>query len=159
MVVVTPQGQTMYTSDLDPSQGIRVSATPGTTLAALGKVYADLGIPLGTVVTESAQMLIGNTSLRVPSHTIGGKPLSAYLNCGRGPVTGDLVDQGEVTIWVVSKVVPNGDSASLVSTEVTGRARSVGVSSDQVVCQSNGGLERRINVGLQLAMASRSFSQ
>jgi hypothetical protein len=147
----------MYTSDLDPSQGIRVTNTPANTLSALGKVYADLGIPLGTLAPDSG--LIGNINLRVPSHSISGKPLSAYLNCGRGLVTGDLADQGEVTISVLSKVVANGDSASFVTTEVSGRARSVGVSSDQVACQSNGGLERRINVGLQLAIASAQFSR
>jgi hypothetical protein len=122
-------------------------------MSGLTQVYAALDIPIGTMTTTSGQ--VGNVNLRVPSHSVGGRPLSAYLSCGLGSsLSGNLADQGQVTISVLSTVVADGDSASVVTTEVAGRARSVGQSTDQIQCQSNGGLERRINVALVLAMRS-----
>ena len=153
MVLVTPLGRSISTTDLDPGQKVRVQATPLAVMSGLTQVYADLKIPIGTMTTSSGQ--VGNINLRVPSHSIGGTPLSAYLSCGQGSsLSGNLADLGEVTISVLSTVVAVGDSASLVTTEVAGRARSVGQSTDQLQCQSNGGLERRINVSLALIMRS-----
>ena len=82
-------------NDLSSGRQVSVTAPAGAVLTAVVQVYSDLNIPIGTAQTGSGR--IGNVNLRVPSHSIGGKPLSTYLNCGQ-TTTGNRADQGDPTI-------------------------------------------------------------
>ena len=120
-------------------------------MSALAQIYGDLKIPIGTMVTATGQ--IGNANLPVPSHRIGGKWLSDYINCGQEQAGVNRADAADITISVMSKAVALGDTASDVTTNVAGWARPIGQSTNIVPCQTTGALEHVINVRLALAMA------
>ena len=149
-VVVTENGHAIETSDAGTGQRIRVAQPPGAALVALAQVYSDLNIPLGTVQSAAGQ--VGNLNLRVTSHSLAGRSLSTYLSCGQS-MTGNRVDEGQVTVSILSTVVAIGDSASLVTTQLDGRMRPWGQSTDAVQCQTTGVLERRVNVRVSTILA------
>ena len=153
MVATTQAGQVIETTDPTVARQVRVLAPKDTVMAVLLQVYSDLNIPVGTL--QAGEGRIGNLNLHVPSHTIGGKPLSAYLNCGQSPTAGSRADQAAVTISLLSTVVAAGDSASTVITDLTGQARNYGESTDAVHCQSTGVLEHRINIRVVTKIAER----
>lgn len=144
-------GTISETNDIGSGQKIQVRGTPIAAVSALAEIYNDLKIPIGTMAATSGQ--IGNSSLRVPSHRIGGKWLSDYLNCGMEQMTVNRADASDVSISIMSTAVAVGDSASNVTTTLSGFASSVGSSSNTVPCQSTGALEHQINVRLAVALA------
>jgi hypothetical protein len=145
------RGMTVVTNDVNGGSQIHVSGTPMAAMSALAQIYSDLKIPIGTMATSTGQ--IGNSNYTVPSHEIGGNALSRYLNCGLDPTSTPRADAGVVTISVMSTAVAIGDTASVVTTTVSGSARPINDSSNRVTCQTTGGLERRINTRLAVAMA------
>jgi hypothetical protein len=147
-------GKTIDMTDAATGQQIRVKGPPLTVLSALTQIYSDMKIPIATMITATGQ--IGNLNLAVPTHRLNGKYLSTYLNCGQESMSGSRADLGDVTISIMSKAVADGDTASLVTTDLKGWARPVGSSSNVVPCQTNGILEHDINIKLAQAMASSS---
>jgi hypothetical protein len=148
---VEVNGTVVETNDIATGQVIHVRGTPVAAMSALAQIYSDLKIPIGTMVTTTGQ--IGNNNYNVPSHRLGTKWLSDYLNCGQEQASGARADAADVTISVMSKAVAVGDTASDVTTNVAGWARSIGSSTNIVPCQTTGALEHDINLRLALAMA------
>jgi hypothetical protein len=147
-------GVVTETKDVASGQQITVRGTPRTAMTALAQIYSDMNIPLGTMTVATGQ--IGNINLPVPNHRLNGKPLSTYLNCGQESMSGSRADLGDVTISVLSRAVADGDTASVVTTDVKGWARPVGTSSNIVPCETTGALEHDINVKLAVILASSS---
>src|SRR6267143_4445355 len=107
--------------------------------AVLGSVYAELGIQLS--VSDAGRVELGNAGFR--ARPIDGKRLSTYLNCGSG-VTGDHADDYEVTMKVVTRLIPYGKDSSVVATLVDASAKARDVSSVPLPCGSRGTLETHI---------------
>jgi hypothetical protein len=128
-----------------------VHGAPPAALAMLAQVYGDLGVPLSTV--SSARGQIGNTHFHVANHQLGGKRLSVIMDCGSQLGIGARADVFEVSMSVVSVVTAEGDSSVVVTTTVAGQARSAGVSSDWVECQTTGYLEKVIDSRLRRGLA------
>jgi hypothetical protein len=153
-VVVTSQtGQITETTDMATSRQIKVLASPDAVFTALAQVYSELNIPIGTLQTSSRR--IGNTNFRVINHSVAGRPLSAFLDCGQSAMYGNRADQSTVTISILSTVVAIGDSTSQVTTELEGQARPLGESTEAIHCQSKGILEGRINVRVVTLLVPR----
>ena len=147
-------GVVVETTDVASGQQITVRGTPRTAMTALAQIYSDMKIPLGTMTVATGQ--IGNINLPVPNHRLNGKPLSTYLNCGQESMSGSRADMSDVTISVLSRAVADGDTASVVTTDVKGWARPVGTNSNIVPCETTGALEHDINIKLAVILASGS---
>lgn len=143
VVITDPNGHMMHTTDNYSAMEVSIHAPPPSVMATLSEVYPELGIPVGTMMSTTGQ--IGNTHYRVPGHQLKNMRLSKVLECGNDPVSGSRADVDEVTINVLSTIRPVGDSASVVTTFLTGTARARGTSSDPLQCSTNGALERMIN--------------
>jgi len=105
----------------------------------LGSVYVGLGIQLS--VSDRKRFELGNAGFR--ARRIDGKRLSTYLNCGSG-VTGEHADDYDVTLKVITRLVPYGNSSTVVATLVDASAKARDVSSVPLPCGSLGILETRI---------------
>lgn len=141
-VVAAGQGVLVETTDVNGGDVVRLKGTPSDAMTALAQVYADLQIPIGTMIPEAGQ--IGNQNLRIHTHRLNGKLLSEYLNCGQESMVGPRADIDEVTLNVMSTVGTGKDGNTFVDTMVGGRARPSGTSSSAVDCQSTGLLEHTI---------------
>lgn len=153
-MLTSETGQITETTDLPTSQQIKVQASADAVLTALAQVYSELKVPLGTLQTGARR--IGNANFPVTMHSLAGRPMSAFLDCGQSPPFGNRADQSAVTISIISTVVAIGDSASQVTTELQGQARGLGTSTEAIHCQSTGVLEGRINVRVQLLLIPRA---
>ena len=152
-VLTSETGQITQTTDVSSARQVKVLAPAGAVMTALAQVYSELNIPIGTLQTGSGR--IGNLSYRMPSNSLGGRALSTFLDCGQSSAFGNRADQNAVTISIISTVAAVGDTASVVTTELGGQARSFGASTDAIHCQSTGRLEGRINVRVATLMAPR----
>ncbi len=143
-VVTSQTGQVLQTTDVSSAREIKVAASADAVMTALAQVYTELNIPIGTLQTGARR--IGNANFRVVSHSLGGRQVSAFLDCGQSPPFGNRADQSSVTISILSTVVATGDSTSVLTTELGGQARSLAASTEAVRCQSTGVLEGQINI-------------
>lgn len=145
-VVMTDQhGQVYHSTDVSTAQDITVRTAPANAIAVLTQTYTNLGIPIGTLNSQSGE--VGNKHYRITSHSVGGKRVSYYLDCGADPRNGIArADAYDVTMSVVSVVTAVGDSTSLVTTDVEGDARAIGVSGDPIHCSTTGQLEHAIGL-------------
>ena len=108
--------------------------------AVLPAVYAALGLPVTTMVTDAR--LIGTQGAQAPKR-LGGAPLSRAVSCGVGAFGQDNVDHYEVTLLALSDVKPR-EGGSLLRTLVRGSARAPGTSDAAVRCASRGRIEQRV---------------
>jgi hypothetical protein len=151
VVVTSERGNIYRTQDASTAHTIRVSAPRSAAMAALSQVYTDIGIPIATIDADGGQ--IGNRHFRATGHQVAGKRLSSILECGLDPQSGARADIYEVTISVLSTLGADGDSATAVTTVVSGEARPHGVSADPVYCSTTGSLENAIGSRLKARLA------
>jgi hypothetical protein len=108
---------------------------------ALQTVYASLGLPLSTMNPDSG--LVGTSNFYL-SKPLAHRPPSNYFDCGAtSTIPGSQLDEYQTTITVFSEAVGDSTSTTLATwTSATGRS-SGGVTAE-VVCHSNGRLEKLI---------------
>jgi hypothetical protein len=82
------------------------------------------------------------------SRRLMGRPLSAYIDCGRGS-SGPRADIYSVTIKVNQVLRAQGTTSTTVHTIVTGWAKPMGMTGDAVQCFTVGTLEKKIAEILQ----------
>jgi hypothetical protein len=104
-------------------------------------VYNDLGIEPTTLLHDTK--VIGNASLKL-RRSIGGTPLSRYLDCGAGTGVGPNADYWNVEMSVMTRLIPDGETHTKVQSIVEATARPVSLGSNPVVCSSTAALETRI---------------
>ena len=143
IVATGENGLVIQTTDYYSGTQALIHAPPSSVMALLSQVYPDLGIPIGTMVTDNGQ--IGNRSYRVPGHRLKTMQLSRILDCGQESVVGSRADVDDITLDVLSTIKPVGDTGSVINTYVSATARPFGTSTDPVTCASSGALERTIN--------------
>jgi hypothetical protein len=119
----------------------RVEALIDEVWQVLPAVYAELGVPIGTV--NSSARTIGNTQLTLNRRFDGGA-ISRYLNCGAGPSGQPLADQYRVEASLLTILHPEADGTTRVETRLTGSATNRGTSGAPVTCGTTGRLEARI---------------
>ncbi|MES2178106.1 MAG: hypothetical protein V4550_09600 [Gemmatimonadota bacterium] len=124
-----------------------LSATSDKVWAALGQVYAELGVPLSVV--DSSSHVIG--AVRVTQRRpVGGDRLSRLLECGSGAY-GPNAERYTVQLTLLTAIQPLGDKATIVDTRAGGQASPNGLSST-VGCASSGVLEEKIAGMLRKAL-------
>jgi hypothetical protein len=148
----SPGSRPIETTDVSSADFVPVKGSPADAMTALTQIYGQLKIPIGIMNTGAGQ--IGTQNLRVPSHRIGTRMLSDYLNCGQESMTGSRADLDDVTITTMTTVRQDRDSTTVVGTQVSGWARPTGTSSNGVDCQSTGELERTIATKLQSTLGT-----
>jgi hypothetical protein len=87
------------------------------------------------------------------SRRLMGRPLSAYVDCGRS-TSGARADIYSVTIRVSQVVRAQGSGTTTVYTVVSAWARPTGMSGEAVQCFTVGALERKIAEIVQLRLQS-----
>jgi hypothetical protein len=102
-------------------------------------VYADLGITAG--VRNNEERRIGNEAIKV-RRRLGSMSLSRMLDCGGTPGAPNA-DTYEVTLYVMTRLLPDAEGRTVVASTVTATARSTNFGRD-VACTSLGTLEQRI---------------
>ena len=129
-----------------------VAGSAAQAVAALPEVYEGFGLRVNTVVTEAG--LVGVREVRAPRR-LGKESLSRYVDCGTGATGAPHADTHVVTLTVISRVAPAGDSASAVATQVAASARASGTSGGTVRCSSSGQLEQAIHAALARRVGAR----
>ncbi|HEX5581600.1 MAG TPA: hypothetical protein VFX39_08495 [Gemmatimonadaceae bacterium] len=139
--VDAPSGRVvdMSITQSDPTKRFSLEATPDAVWAVLPAVYAELHIPVTTLVASSRR--IGNSSYRV-RRQLGGQRMSRFLACGER-LGLEVADTDDITLHVETVVAP-GDSGAALTTLVVGSARPVGVAGHPINCATTGRLEQRI---------------
>jgi len=150
--LASPGPGVIETTDVNGTDLIRVKGSPGDAMSALAQIYADLQIPIATMIPDAGE--IGNQHLRLPNHRLHGHLLSFYLNCGQESMVGSRADLDEVTMNVLSTIRQGKDAVTTVGTMVQGSARPSGTSSNPVDCQSTGELEKAIASGLEKSLGA-----
>lgn len=124
---------------------VRSNSVPGSPeriFGALPAVYDELKLPL--TQRHDAQRQLGAQGRRVRG-SIGGTRMSLLFNCGAGVTGGDAADSYELTIDVVSQVLPGETpSEATLRTMASGIAKPVMTSGEPVRCVSTGRLEEKI---------------
>lgn len=151
--VVTSMSDThIYkTNDADIHEDLVVNAPPVQTLIALKDAYTALGIEMK--YSNPATSELGNLNF-VKMHSIDGKPMSTYLNCGHTPY-GLAADSYRIQMSMVSMVIRDSASGgSRIQTRLQAKGSDPGVSTEPRDCQSLGTLEARLHklVKTELAM-------
>lgn len=127
------------------SRPVDIEGTPDKVFGVLGDAYRQFGITLAT--TDPPNRTAGNTQLRV-RRTLGGKPLSTYLDCGIAGLTGPAADTYPIRLSVVSTVTPSGTASQLRT--VVRAAYVTAEQSGTTPCNSTGALETAIARAVQL---------
>ncbi len=107
----------------------------------LPEIYGELNIDPGSV--DPHERLFGNRVVHA-RRQLGGVRLSRYVDCGAqlGIANADV---HEVTLSVMSQVMPDSGSFSRIRTQVDAYAHADGESGPAVHCSSKGELEQRIS--------------
>ena len=120
---------------------------------ALVLAYADLGIE--PAIADRGAGRYGNGGF-VPPRRLGGRPLSAFFNCGSG-LTGPYIDAGRLTANVLTYVTSGADGNTTAVTYASGTLRRhEGAATDPIVCASTGVLEEELRKGVEKHLAGRS---
>lgn len=114
----------------------------GRVFTALGKVYAELKIKVE--LSDSALLQVGNPSFNTRG-TIGGRRVSAYLNCGSG-MSGEFADSYPIYVSLVTFIKSTDPANTTIRTVLMANAYNVteGARPTQN-CWSNGEFESRIS--------------
>ena len=117
---------------------VQVGAAPDRVWEMLPAVYQGLGITVGTTIPDAKT--IGNLRLEL-NRTLGGQPLSTYVNCGEGATGTPLADSYRVTLSVLTTLTPGQNGGTRVETRVAASAANRAVSGATVNCGTTGRLE------------------
>jgi hypothetical protein len=109
-------------------------------LRVLPGVYKALAID-GAAVLNPTDRVFGRESLRL-YRRLGDRQLSRVINCGSS-LSGDA-DTYEVSLTVMTTVIPVQGAGSVLRSFVEGQGRPAAMSSTPVRCVSTGLLEREI---------------
>lgn len=141
-IALTGGGQVNINAmNLDTDVRLFSTGTVDQVWAALPLVYADLGIPL--TVNNSQTKVIGNEGWKV-RRSIARVPLHRYLDCGSSGTMRNA-ETYEVTLSIVTTIVPNPNGGSVVSTAISGVGRNpITSNTNPVRCASLGDLEIRV---------------
>jgi hypothetical protein len=142
---VTPITTTSYTGPREAA----LESPADVVFAALGAVYQDMGIPVGTIDTPNRTT--GNTQVRARGR-LGRHPVSTYLDCGQTGLRGPAADAYPVRISVLSTVVPAGQGSRLRTLVEAGYTAAE--ASGTVACTSTGELEAAIARAVTVRTAS-----
>jgi hypothetical protein len=145
----SPGSRPIETTDLSSTDFVPVKGSQVEAMTALTQIYAQMQIPIATMIQDAGQ--IGNQNLRLATHRLHGHMVSFYLNCGQESMVGSRADLDEVTISILTNVKTR-DSVTVVGTTVQGWARPSGTSSNAVDCESTGELEKAIAAQAQNAL-------
>ena len=83
------------------------------------------------------------TFIHQNSKRLMGRPLSAYVDCGR-TAQGPRADIYNVTLRVNERLTSQGENTTTLHTVVSAWAKPMGMTGDPVQCYTLGSLERRI---------------
>lgn len=139
-------------TDVTSADVVPVKGSPLEALTALTQIYANLQIPIATMMQDAGQ--IGNQNFRPATHRLHGHLLSFYVNCGQESMVGSRADMDDVTLSVISTARMGADSVTEVGTMVQATAKPSGTSSNAVDCESTGELEKAIADGLKTALGT-----
>lgn len=118
----------------------------------LPDVYREIGIPIGT--RNHRAHLLGSEDFEI-HRELGGTRLSSYLRCGRSNTGANAVHY-RVRMTVLSQLIEDPESGTVLSTHVRATATRRGVSGHAVRCSSTGRLEREIMEAVQLRLTQES---
>ncbi|HEX6559718.1 MAG TPA: hypothetical protein VF021_09660 [Longimicrobiales bacterium] len=118
-------------------------ASPSDVWNALMATHDQLGLPVQRAEAAEGAIIYFAPSL---SRTFMGKPLSAYFDCGNGPGGQSRADTYRLSLKVIEVVDGVGAGRTRLRTEAQANARSQGVSSDALHCNSKLQLEKLIAV-------------
>jgi len=152
----SPSNRPIETTDLNSVDYVGVKGSPVEAMTALTQIYAQMQIPIATMVQDAGQ--IGNQNLRLAAHRLHGHMISFYLNCGQESMVGSRADLDDVTISVLTNVRTR-DSVTVIGTTVRGWARPSGTSSNAVDCESTGELEKAIGTQAQNALGAATVTK
>jgi hypothetical protein len=136
-----PGGPPLRVERQSMSDGGTIAAPLDTAWSVMVAVYNELGIEPTTLLHDT--YTIGNRALKV-RRSIGGTPLSRYIDCGSGTGVGPNADYWNVDMTVITQLAPAGEGRTHVQTVVEASARPVSLGSNPVVCSTTSQLEKRI---------------
>lgn len=108
---------------------------------ALPEIYGRLRVPVNT--TDRQQRRFGAERIAVRGQ-LGGVMLSRLVDCGQSVMGSDNANTYSVTLSIITRLLPAGPNATVVQTQVLGKARPSGQSTGVVSCTSKGVIEERI---------------
>ena len=152
--VVTTTGNTvqMNTMNIDMDVKLFVTGSPDQAWAVLPGVYSELLIPVS--MNDPKTKSIGNTGWKT-RRSIGRVPAQRYLDCGSSG-TLENAETYQLTLSIVTTVLPNSSGGSIISTAITGTGRNPVTSSQaDVRCVSKGDLEIRIRDMVEKALYAK----
>lgn len=136
----TSTGYEIVTADHSHAAVHTIATSPQRVWTHLPDVYAELGIPVEVINSDSRE--IGNRRL-VVRRTLAGNPLSASLDCGT--VVGvPVANTYRIELSVLTSLRPGASGSTELHTRLEGKAFDPGSSSGAVPCQTTGRLEQRI---------------
>ncbi|HVE79818.1 MAG TPA: hypothetical protein VNA89_13195 [Gemmatimonadaceae bacterium] len=140
--VVSGGGGTLGRSGAEPAPQDSLPIGPELALRALMRAYESMDIAVTLV--DPKKMQIGNPAL-VVRRTLGGSPLSRFVNCGSG-MTGLHADTDRIYLSVISAATAT-PAGSLVETRVQAESQDItaGASADRVPCETTGALELQLH--------------
>lgn len=151
VVLVDARGRVYRTTDDNVTALEQLApGTPAQAVQALVGAYEELGITVNTVDPAAGRVASENFS---PTSRVGGKPLTAYVDCGTDNFGRSRVGTYAVTMTTRSAVQPAGAGQVRVQTVMSASAKQRGVSADPIACQSTGALEMRLNTMFATRMA------
>lgn len=118
----------------------------------LAATYDEMGIPLNQVNAEAR--LLGAVEARMKGD-LGGRPLSRYFRCGTS-ITGDIADQYEVYVTVITQLESVEEAGTGVYTHARAFAVQGGRSGNEIRCATRARLEREIVEHFERKLASES---
>jgi len=127
------------THDLASEDHLRL--VPEEVYLRLPEIYESLGFKdAGYVDTAGGKQSYGVRGASV-RRSLGGKPLSTYIDCGTGAATIAPANAYQITLTVVTVAAPDSANGTLLQTLVSASARDMMTNSPAVHCTSTGKLE------------------
>jgi hypothetical protein len=117
---------------------LTVSAEDGYRMMPL--VYDSLSIPKTWL--DPKQFLISSQGFKIRAR-LGRTPLSKFIDCGQTQI-GPNADTYDVFMTVTSRLIPNKEGGSSLTTTVDAASRPLTFNQDYQRCTSKGELEKRI---------------
>jgi len=147
-------GGTMMMNTVNDANAVGsvVNGTVDATWSALQSAYASLEIPL--TFRDEGKKSLGNTAFRT-RRRVGSVPMIRALNCG-GDSGMPNAETYDVTLEISSLVLPEGEGKSKLETLVQASARpSASGGTNEVRCNSMGGLERKVSEMVSAILAGK----
>lgn len=145
------QGTALRSVTEDFVRATTVEATPDAVFGALQAVYAELKLPVATLVSNERRIASQNARFR---DRVGGERAARSLSCGTAADGREAADSYELTLDIASVAVPAaGGQSTEVKTVVSGLAKPVFTSGEPVRCASTGRLEERIAAAVRAKLA------